>query len=192
MDSPPGDLERTQPLLEQARQGDAEALNRLFQLYEDKLEAFIRARLPRSARPLLETGDVFQEARLKAFEKLDRFAYRGPLSFWRWLRQIALNHIIDHHRKISRRPAQDGLGRESRLEVKEEGAQPLDGILKKEEISAFESALERVPEKQREVLLLRLELRASFAEIAQQCDFPSPDAARNAYNRWLAKLSEWM
>ena len=79
----------TEELLKRARAGDREAFDQLAGLYRDDLLAFSKARLGPSVRSQFEPEDVAQDALLKAFQALDRFEWRHPDSFRRWLCGIA-------------------------------------------------------------------------------------------------------
>ena len=56
-----GDLESTFQLIERARSGDEEALNRLFVLHLKPLQRWASGRLPKWARDLADTDDLVQE-----------------------------------------------------------------------------------------------------------------------------------
>ena len=88
-------------LLERARAGDREAFDQLAAQYRGDLLAFSKARLGPSVRRQLEPEDVAQDALLKAFQALDRFEWREPDSFRRWLCGIVEHLIRNASRKQS-------------------------------------------------------------------------------------------
>ena len=71
------ELSRTADLLEEARSGDAAARDALFARYREPLSRFLHARLPASARGMLETEDVVPLKRLEEFPLGVRL-YEGP------------------------------------------------------------------------------------------------------------------
>lgn len=186
----PGDLLATRQLLDRVRAGDQAARDDLFDRYRRKLEMFLRARLPDDLRRLADTQDFTQDVSIKALTSLERFEYRGLGSFWAYLRTIALNQLIEAVRKQQRRGEARSLPDGSSGEPAGTGTSPLSALVRKEEFLAFESALERVPERQRHALLMRLELGLDYPAIAEECGFPSADAARMAITRALKHVAE--
>lgn len=185
-------LSRTGDLLEQARRGDVVAREALFGRYRRALARFLHARLPYSERVLLETEDLVQEVSALAFAGLHRFEYRGIGSFWRYLRRIGMNQVLKAARRGTRRPWTVGEPPEDLAFPPESGDSPIDCLLLKEDFAAFEVALDLVPERVREALLLRFELGIDFGTIAHECGFASADAARMAVCRAVARIARVM
>ena len=65
--SGPIDPESTFHLLDRARAGDQEALERLFERHVKPLQRWARGRLPRWARDLADTDDLVQDTLLRTF-----------------------------------------------------------------------------------------------------------------------------
>jgi RNA polymerase sigma factor (sigma-70 family) len=185
-------LERTGDLIEQARRGDRAARDVLFGKYRNALARFLHARLPYSERILLETEDLVQEASALAFSSLDRFEYRGIGSFWRYLRRIGLNQVLKAVRRGSRRPESTSLAFEALARPGGIGASPVVELVLREDVAAFEDALEVIEDRARDALLLRFELGAEFDLIARECGFPTADAARMAVRRAIARIARVM
>src|SRR5262245_32846966 len=138
VDSP---LACTADLVAQARAGDLRARDELVVRYREPLVRFLHARLPRSARGLLETQDVVQEATAAALLQLDRFEYRGIGSFWSYLRQISLNLVAQSYRRsVPPKIASDCL-EDSALAPASPDHSPEAELIRSEEINAFETAL---------------------------------------------------
>jgi RNA polymerase sigma-70 factor (ECF subfamily) len=187
----PRDLLATRELLARVERGDQSARDDLFARYRQRLERFIRARLPDDLRVLAETQDFAQEVSIKALSALERFEYRGLGSFWAYLRRIALNHMIEVGRKQTRRGDRVSLPEGSSAPpLASASTSPLSALVRREEFLAFESALERVPERQRQALLMRLELDLDYEVIAGECGYPSADAARMSIARALKQVAE--
>jgi RNA polymerase sigma-70 factor (ECF subfamily) len=99
---------------------------------------------------------IAQDCFLKAFNTRD--AFRGECAVKTWLMQIAVNLIRDHIRNRKLR-----FWRRAKLEPLDRLSQRLDpaqhspeaAVLSREQIVAMWSAVERLPEKQRCVFLLR-------------------------------------
>lgn len=184
-------LTRTRDLLAGARAGEREALERLFHRFRAPLRAFLHARLPSPARGLLETDDLVQEVFSRAWSALERFEDRGAGAFWAYLRQVGMNEVRQAIRKqqAAKRGVPEALGESSR--APSSGERPvIDGLIAKEDFEAFETALERISEQHRTALLMRFELDLDYSEIADECGFPSADAARVAIHRASATLAQ--
>src|SRR5215471_4460499 len=87
-------------LLKKARSGDQEALSRAFDKCRRRLTVLVHFKL--NPRRRGEVDDLVQEVCLRACRDLDRFAYRSPGSFFRWLSTIADHVIVDRARYESR------------------------------------------------------------------------------------------
>ena len=85
-------------LLERARAGDEQALSQAFEQYQRRLAVLVHFKLSPRARTFQEVEDVVQETLLRAFRDVDRFSYRSPGSFLRWLSSIADHVIVDRVR----------------------------------------------------------------------------------------------
>src|SRR6266404_289265 len=89
----------TQQLLEQARQGEAAAVERLLTAHREPLRRMIGLRLDPALAARVDASDVVQDVLLEAHRRLDDYLKNPALPFHLWLRHIAKDHIIDAHRK---------------------------------------------------------------------------------------------
>jgi RNA polymerase sigma factor (sigma-70 family) len=138
---------------------------------------------------MLETDDLAQDVCAQALGRLDHFEHRGPGSFWCYLRRIGLNQVGLVARR--RAPVVDAALTEGELVGAESAVEGPIGALLEEELSdAFESALECIPSLHRQAVLMRLELELPYSAIAEECGYPSADAARMAVCRAMEKLVE--
>lgn len=186
------DLGATRELLALARGGDADAKGRLFLRYERPLARFLHARLPASARALAETQDVVQEVFARALASLPELEFRGAGAFWAYLRTVGMRHVVDLQRRAAVRRGEALSLSDSHAAPAAVEASPLGQLIGSEALAVYERALERLAERTRQALLLRLELDLDYASIALELDFPSPDAARMAIARALKDLGEEM
>ena len=69
---------------------------------------------------------------------------------------------------------------------------PLAQAIGHEGIERYEAALERLRPADREAIVARIELQQSYEEVAAALGKPTPDAARVAVTRALARLVEEM
>src|SRR5687768_7571721 len=80
-------LESTLQLLDRARKGDGEAVERLVARHLAPLRRWARGRLPRWARDLSDTDDLVQDTLLQTMGRLAGFEPRGPGALQAYLRQ---------------------------------------------------------------------------------------------------------
>lgn len=134
-------------LVRRARGGSEDAFEELVRVFGPRLHRFLAVRLAdeRDAR------DALQETLVAAWQGLPRL--RDVERFWPWLAGIAANKAAD---ALRRRPSANG----HRPELAADVVADAHGAL------AVRQALERLPERWREVLLLRLVLGLSEEETA--------------------------
>jgi len=85
-------------LVRRAQRGDREALRQLLGQHADAL--YGRVILPRLGDPAT-AEDLLKATMVTAIEKLSTFRWQGR-SIYFWLRRIAVNKVIDHHRRSQR------------------------------------------------------------------------------------------
>ena len=175
-------------LVARARDGDSRALEQLFARYRPLLHRWAQGRLPRWARDLLDTDDMIQETLLSTFRNVGQFAPRHDGALAAYLRQALQNRIRDEVRKVHARPGRGSLDDGTR----DAGASPLEEAIGSEALQRYETALARLPQSDRELILARVEMGLSYAEVAASTERPSPDAARMAVGRALVRLAEEM
>ena len=182
------DLESSFELIERAKQGDTDALNRLLARYLPRVRRWASGRLPPPARDLGDTNDVVQEALIGTFRRIcevRRSRRRGPA---RVSRQAVMNRIRDEMRKVERRPPHDLLD----TAIPGNGISPLEAAI-------GQQAIERVRAGPRAARGARTPGRRgaagpgqSYEEIAALVNKPTAGAARVAISRAVAKLARLM
>src|ERR1041384_323518 len=100
-------VDSTLDLVERAKTGDADALNRLFTRFLPALRRWASGRLPRWTRDLMDTDDLVQETVVRAVKRIDRFESRHEGALQAYLRQAVVNRIRDEVRRARRSPAPD-------------------------------------------------------------------------------------
>lgn len=185
------DRQETTRLLRQAREGEPDALDALYQRVAGKLLALIRLRLGRSLRSQLESRDILQVTLLKSFEHLQQFERDDGPSLMAWLARIAENEIRD------RVDYQNRQRRDARLELPLETAHTglaaamrsaLTQVLLDERAERLERALESLEPHYREVIILRSYEELSFPEVGARLG-KSEDACRTLFARAMAALT---
>jgi RNA polymerase sigma-70 factor (ECF subfamily) len=169
-------------LLARARDGDREATELLIGRYmRDVYETAARVLGDRDL-----ADDAAQDAFVNALGGLARF--RGESSFRTWLLRIAVNSARSIARRRFRR-------REATLDVAHEVAvdapDETQRVAVAQEARRIEELLQKLPEKQRMAVVLRLQQGLSYAEVATALDC-SEGAARVNYHLGVKRLREWM
>jgi len=185
---PANSLESTQQLLDLVRQGDRDALERLFARCLPPLRRWARGRLPAAARGALDTQDLVQDTVVNSLRRLDHFDSRHEGALQAYLRQAVLNRIRDEARRFSRHPAPTELSES----FQSGAASPLDIAIGREGVARYEAALQRLRPSDREAIIGRLELQHDYQELALILGKPNANAARVAVTRALARLMEQM
>ena len=178
----------TLSLLTRAREGDRSALDELFARYLPSLRRWARGRLPAWARDLADTQDLVQDTLLETFKHVDGFEHRGRGALQAYLRQSILNRIRNELKRVGRRPAAAELD----PELADSNQSPLETAIGAEAIARYDAAIARLSEDDRELVVARLELDLSYADVADATGRPSANAARMAVARALVRLAEAM
>jgi RNA polymerase sigma factor (sigma-70 family) len=111
--------------------------------------------------------DVFQDTFVKVIQTLKRGSYNDEGKFLPWVLRIAHNLIIDHFRRLKRMPIVDGGEDFDIFEVVSmRQGNVEDRMVKKQMRKDVRTAMEKLPQEQREVLIMRHYLDMSFKEIA--------------------------
>ena len=182
------DLESTFALIERARGGDREALERLFARHLAPLQRWAKGRLPHWARNLANTDDLVQDTLLQTFKRIGDFEPRRVGALQAYLRQAVLNRLRDELRRHGRRPDITSL---DGLELPAD-ASPLEEAIGREAVEVYEEALQRLRPEEREAIIARIELDFTYQEMALALGKPSAEAARKAAQRALVRLAEEM
>ena len=182
------DPESTFHLIERARAGDQEAMERLFARHLKPLQRWTRSRLPKWARDLADTDDLVQETLVQTFKRIEHFEPRRVGALQAYLRQAVLNRIRNELRRKGRQPQATDL---DGLEV-ESVESPLEQAIGQEAVERYEGALQRLNAEEREAIIARVEMGYSFEELAEALGKPTPDAARKTAHRALVRLAEEM
>ncbi len=182
------DPESTFHLIERARAGDEQALERLFARHLKPLQRWARGRLPQWARDLADTDDLIQDTLVQTFKRIEGFEPRRVGALQAYLRQAVLNRIRNELRRKGRQPHATDL---DGLEV-ESVESPLEQAIGQEAVERYEGALQRLKAEEREAIIARVEMGYSFEELAEALGKPTPDAARKTAHRALVRLAEEM
>ena len=164
-------------LLDRAAHGDAAARDRLLGRHRGRLRQMVAVRMDRRLAARLDPSDVVQDTLADAARRLPDFLNRRPLPFYAWLRQLACERLTDLYRRHVRagkrsviREEPPALPDESVQELAERlnapGTGPSAALSRRERAARVRAALDRLPERDREILVLRYLEQLTTAEIA--------------------------
>ncbi len=164
--------EADRELLEAVLEGDTTAYRGLVEKYQGRVYGMLYGML----RNREDARDLTQEAFVKAYHNLDSF--RLESSFYTWLYRIAMNLAIDFVRKRKRRPTtsfEEGIAaREEDGTIADLHHQdsPRRVVERKQLYGRIMDALQKLPEDQRQVVLLRELEGLAYKEIADVMGIP--------------------
>lgn len=111
--------------------------------------------------------DIFQDTFIKVINTLKSGKYNEEGKFLPWVMRIAHNLVIDHFRKEKRTPTitnSEGFDIFDTIGISEESAE--DKLLRDQSHTELRTLIQKLPEEQKEVLIMRHYADLSFKEIA--------------------------
>lgn len=178
--------EPTMELVVRARAGDRFATEAILQRSLPSLKRWAHGRLPASARGTLDTNDLVQDAALHLLRRLGTFEPQHVGAMQAYLRRSVMNRIRDEVRRIGRRPPLLDLQDDQPSDC----TSPLEVAIQSQRYGLYRDALIRLPVKDRELIVARIEVQWSLAEIALRFRLNTVDAARMAVSRAVRRLTQ--
>jgi RNA polymerase sigma-70 factor, ECF subfamily len=173
-------------LLQRARMGDQEALGQLIQRHRPYLLYVVR-RILRDLQPG-DGSDVVQEASQAAVVDFSACRATHPEEFLGWLATIARHRACKQLRSAGRLPPFPFPSDDNALPAAS-GSSPSKQLSDREQAARVTAALERLPEHERSVIVLRVFEGSSFAAIADQLKI-TEEAAKKRWQRGLQRLRD--
>jgi RNA polymerase sigma-70 factor, ECF subfamily len=175
--------ERLDAVVAEAVAGNRDALREVLEIIRPIVVRYCRARVGTTERSGLSADDVAQEVCLAAITALPRYKDQGR-PFLAFVYGIAAHKVADAHRAAARNRADptDVVPERYSLE-----AGPEQMALESESSARMNRLLSVLPEKQREILILRVVVGMSAEETAEAVG-STPGAVRVAQHRALARL----
>ncbi len=186
-------------LLYRARQGDAEALSRLLELYRSYLRLFSRVQVDRCLQSKTDLSDLIQETMFIAHRSFHEFRGDTERELVAWLRQILasrLAHLIRRY-QTQRRDVRlemelgEGLDRSSLVarQLASSYSSPSRRAARREEAVLLADAIAELSEEHREVLILHHFQHLPFNEVATRLA-RTEDATKKIWVRALLALKD--
>jgi RNA polymerase sigma-70 factor (ECF subfamily) len=175
--------ERLDAAVAEAVAGSRDALREVVEIIRPVVVRYVRARIGSAERSGLSADDVAQEVCLAAIQALPRYQDQGR-PFLAFVYGIASHKVADAHRAAARNRSEptDVVPERSSLD-----AGPEQMALQSDSAARMNRLLSVLPEKQREILTLRIVVGLSAEQTAEAVG-STPGAVRVAQHRALARL----
>src|SRR5687767_10365069 len=167
--------------------GDRQAIERLLASIRPLVVRYCRARVGRQERSFASADDVAQEVCLAVLTALPSYRDQGR-PFLAFVYGIAAHKVADAHRSAARNRSEPV---PEVPDAPETEAGPEQRAMQGELSDRMAVLLRVLPEKQREILLLRVVVGLSAEETAEAVG-STPGAVRVAQHRALARLRKTM
>ena len=166
----------TEHLLERAGRGDPAAAGQLLERHRGRLKRMVAVRLDRRLAARVDPSDVVQETLAEAARRLPDYLRDRPLPFYPWLRRLTADrlavlyrrHVRAANRAVAREepplPDRSALALADRLFARQ--SNPSARLRRQERRDRVRSALAALPDRDREVLVLRYLEDLSTADAA--------------------------
>jgi RNA polymerase sigma-70 factor (ECF subfamily) len=175
--------ERLDAVVADAVAGDRNALREVLEIIRPIVVRYVRARIGTAERSGLSADDVAQEVCLAAMQALPRYQDQGR-PFLAFVYGIAAHKVADAHRAAGRNKADPTDVVPERFDVT---AGPEQLAMNADSAARMDALLKILPEKQREILILRVVVGMSAEEVAEAVG-STAGAVRVAQHRALARL----
>jgi RNA polymerase sigma factor (sigma-70 family) len=158
-------------LIERALTGDQKSYSEIVSRYHEQIHHFIY----RMVKDTAQAEDLVQETFIKAFRALATF--NSDYAFSTWLYKIAANNCIDFFRKKKLKtfsldtPIQVKDG-EVHRDFADREQTPEHELMSQERTNQIQFAINTLPEKYKEAILLRHSKDKSYEEIAEELSIP--------------------
>jgi len=158
-------------LIKRALEGDQKAFHKLRMKYYDAIFKLVN----RMVHNRQEVEDLTQEAFIKAFTSLDRFD--NQYSFSTWLYKIATNNSIDYIRKkklqtFSINKPVESEENDYSFELPDTEPEPDQELISSQRKKMLDEAMNSLPPKYRQVILMRHVDEKEYQEIAKVLKLP--------------------
>ncbi len=192
----------TEELLDRAGMGDPVARQDLLARHRSRLRQMVALRIDRRMTARFDPSDVVQDALADAAANLNDYLKTRPIPFYPWLRQFAWERLIQLHRfhlqakrrsvdreelRIFDLPADSEAALSARLAYTTKS--PAARLVEDELRGRVQAAIEELPPKDREVLVLRYLEQLNTAEIASVLDITEA-AVKTRHRRALERLRQ--
>ena len=167
-----------QEIIESVKSGNYEAFGLVIEKYKESLYSFIFY----STKNEAAAQDIYQDSLVKALTQLKNYREKG--NFKAWLFTIARNKVTDYFRANNKTVS---LPEDTTADIFPSKENTEKEVLSKISLENIPAKIEALPDKDREIILLRQYL--SFQEISEVLDCPLGTALARL-NRAIKKLQK--
>lgn len=189
-------------LLQQARAGDRDATNELFDTCRAYVGFLARSHVESWIQAKVDSSDLIQQTLMEAHQAFPQFNGHTEGEWIAWLKQILKHNATDFVRRFGAAKRRATLevaistGNDSTYfraapELSSGGESPSQIMVRREEEILISEALAMLPENYQEVIVLRNLQRLPFDEIAERMGRSRP-ATQMLWMRALKKLQTQM
>lgn len=194
----------TQDLLNDAREGDGDAVERLMERHRAAIHRLVQMRLDRKIQRRVDVSDIVQEVLVEANRRMqDYLASGNGMPFHLWLRQITRDRIIDAHRR-HRGSEKRSVDRERALaapagmdesslelagQIVDPELTPAARATQRELAKKVEATLAELSDQDAEIIIMRHYEQLTNQEVAAALELSEP-AASMRYLRAVRRLRE--
>lgn len=159
--------------VKKAVEGDLNAFNEIMKRHQAKIYN-LAYRLLGNAE---DADDATQETFIEAYKSLKSFQYKSK--FFTWLYRVALNTCHQQIRKAeSRKRTLTAFADNFKILNSENGMETPDSVtIKKEQETLLQAAIDKLPEKQKQVIVLFYVQNLKYREIAEIIGCPEGTVA---------------
>lgn len=152
-------------LISQYLNGKEAAFEILLNRYKDRVFSYILF----TTKDRTLSNDIFQETFMKVIRTLRRGSYNEEGKFLPWVNRIAHNLIIDHYRRNKKMPTTSGNDEFDIFDIiPDNSANIEDSAVKDQILSDVKKLVHKLPQDQKEVLMMRMYFDMNFKEIAER------------------------
>jgi len=194
--------ERTDEMLQHARDGETGAIDDLLGEFREPLRRVVNLRLDPMLARRVDASDIVQDVLIEANQRLGEYLKSPNMPFHLWLRHLAKDRIIDTHRR-HRLAQRRSIDREQALnkagwaddessaslvaQLVDTDRTPATEAIRAELARKLSNAIEVLAEDDREIILLRHQEQLSNQDVAQMLELTEA-AASMRYLRALRRL----
>jgi RNA polymerase sigma-70 factor, ECF subfamily len=187
--------DNTRNLVNRALEQDRDAIDLLFERYRDRLRVALRKLIgPKYRVVMADSEDATHDAILSALRRLHKFEYRGEGSFLAWLLKGAEYEIMRRIRAVEtkKRSASGAVIELDKVGpdiVAANDATPSQVHDETELADRIRHALQQMPDREREIIVLRRYMELNTSEICAEMGLPTDGSMRALLSRAQARLS---
>ncbi|MDQ5928451.1 MAG: hypothetical protein QG594_225 [Bacteroidota bacterium] len=144
--------------------GDELALEQLIKKHQSRIYGFIYSKILDSDL----ANDIFQDTFIKVIKTLKTNSYNEEGKFLPWVMRIAHNLVIDHFRKNKKMPLYRETETFSVFSIMSDDSPTIEKQIINNQVEAdIKNLLDKLPDDQKEVLIMRMYQDMSFKEISE-------------------------